>query len=158
MYNLKPLQVEVSARRVNTGGSRHLCFSHNYSNRSQKTCFYNKHPPSQKTHFCHRWQFLKGIFCSEALELVPFGGNYDGGMILSNWETMTQSTSLLAWSTVWKIRVEIVILLKFFPSISLRILLKYLAISKSRHHEILIGPQRSEEPNKLTKLEDVMSG
>ena len=26
------------------------------------------------------------------LELVPFGGNYDGGMILSNWETMTQST------------------------------------------------------------------
>ena len=43
--------------------------------------------------------------------------NYDG-MILSNWETMTQSTSLLAWSTAWKIRGEIVILFEFFPSIS----------------------------------------
>ena len=53
LFNLKPFQVEVSARRVKRGGKGHLWSSHNYSNRSQKTCFYNKHlsPIPQKTHF-----------------------------------------------------------------------------------------------------------
>ena len=123
----------------------------------------NTSPPYHKRHiFCHQWQSLKRM----AQKWGKPTSSWIGSIWWKLWwrndfvELRNDDSihSLLAWSTVWKIRVEIVILLKFFPSISLRILLKYLAISKSRHHEILRGPQRSEEPNKLTKLEDVMSG
>ena len=82
----------------------HLWFSHNYSNRPKKTCFYSNHFPPTKAHFLSRNLWNVSLAQKRSLlnwfHLVE---NYDG-MILSNWETMTQSTSLLAWPTLWKIR------------------------------------------------------